>query len=62
MTEPVGVGLGPRNRIAEATRQTVLDAAALLQVRRSEAAAMLSRGEARGAEIGPTTARCSTAG
>ncbi|HEU4811176.1 MAG TPA: helix-turn-helix transcriptional regulator [Nocardioides sp.] len=51
MTANVGVGLGPRNRIAEDTRQAVLDAAALLQLRRRDAAAMLSRGEDPGGEI-----------
>ncbi|GAB3765760.1 hypothetical protein GCM10027600_14780 [Nocardioides ginsengisegetis] len=45
MTSDVGEGLGPRNRIDEAARQAVLDAAALLQVRRSQVAAALSRGE-----------------
>lgn len=50
MTGSVGVCLGP-TRISEDTRQTVLDAAALLQLRRSEAAAMLARGKAPGGEI-----------
>jgi DNA-binding CsgD family transcriptional regulator len=36
----VGVGLGPRNGIPEVARQAVLDAAAVLQVRRSELAAV----------------------
>jgi hypothetical protein len=34
----IGVGLGPRNRIHEAARQAVLDAAAELQVRRRRVA------------------------
>jgi len=42
----VGTGLGPRNRISEVARQAVLDAAAVLQVRRSEVAAMAARGKA----------------
>jgi DNA-binding NarL/FixJ family response regulator len=41
----VGVGLGPRNRIHESDRQAVLDAAATLQLRRSEIAARVARGE-----------------
>ena len=41
----VGVGPGPLSRIPEAARQAVLDAAAVLQVRRSEAAAQVARGE-----------------
>lgn len=45
MTSEVGVGLGPRNRIGEAARQAVLDAAAVLQVRRSQVAAALAAGE-----------------
>jgi len=36
----------PRNRIPEMTRQAVLDAAAVLQVRRSEAAPLALRGDA----------------
>lgn len=47
----VGVGLGPRNRIPEAARQAVLDAAAVLQVRRSEVAALAGRGEAPDVDI-----------
>ncbi|WP_395656849.1 response regulator transcription factor [Nocardioides sp.] len=41
----VGVGLGPRNRIREDERQRVLDAAARLQLHRSELAAAVARGE-----------------
>ena len=41
----VGVGPGPLSRIPEAARQAVLDAAAVLQVRRSEAAAQVACGE-----------------
>ncbi|MCB0894221.1 MAG: helix-turn-helix transcriptional regulator [Nocardioides sp.] len=41
---PVGVGLGPRNRIHEGDRQKVLDAAARLQIHRSELAAAVERG------------------
>lgn len=51
MVEKVGVGLGPRSPIPEERRQAALDAAAVLQVRRSEVASMLGRGEACGAEI-----------
>lgn len=47
----VGVGVGPRNQIPEAARQDVLDAAALLQVRRSEVAAMAARGEVPGVDV-----------
>lgn len=46
-----GVGLGPRNRISEAARQEVLDAAAVLQVRRSEVAARAARGDLNGVEL-----------
>lgn len=45
MVEKIGVGLGPRNRIPEMRRQEALDAAAILQMRRSELAARLARGE-----------------
>src|SRR6476619_1568749 len=38
-----GGGLGPRHGIPEAARQAVLDAAAVLQVRRSETAALLAQ-------------------
>jgi DNA-binding CsgD family transcriptional regulator len=48
---PVGVGLGPRNRIPEAARQAVLDAAAVLQVRRSELAAAAARGKVPGVVV-----------
>jgi DNA-binding CsgD family transcriptional regulator/DNA-binding transcriptional ArsR family regulator len=51
MMENVGVGLGPRSPIPEERRQAALDAAAVLQVRRSEIASMLARGEECGAEI-----------
>ncbi|MDI6911447.1 helix-turn-helix transcriptional regulator [Nocardioides sp.] len=51
MVEQVGVGIGPHSRIREAQRQAALDAAAALQVRRSEVAAALARGESRGAEV-----------
>lgn len=43
--------LGPRHGIPEADRQAVLDAAAVLQVRRSETAALLGRRELPDAEI-----------
>jgi DNA-binding CsgD family transcriptional regulator len=42
---PVGVGLGPATLMSPQSVQAVLDAAALLQVRRSEAAALAARGE-----------------
>lgn len=42
---PVGVGSGPSNRLAPELHQAALDAAAHLQVRRSEAAALAARGE-----------------
>lgn len=51
MVEQVGVGLGPRSRIREAHRQAALDAAAALQVRRSEIAAALTRGQRCGAHV-----------
>lgn len=51
MGEQVGVGLGPRSRIREASRQAALDAAAALQVRRSEIAASLEGGDRRGAKV-----------
>ena len=41
----------PANRIKESARQRVLDAAALLQVRRSKIAAQLAAGDCAGAEI-----------
>ena len=44
----------PRNRVPESARQAVLDAAAVLQVRRSEAAALVSSGT-------PPTSRSSRA-
>ncbi|MDF1604273.1 helix-turn-helix transcriptional regulator [Nocardioides sp. YIM 152315] len=47
----VGVGLGPRNPMPESVRQTVLDAAAALQMRRTETAAALRRGGAADAEV-----------
>lgn len=47
----VGVGLGPRNRINEADRQAALDAAAVLQLHRSEIAARAARGESAEVEI-----------
>lgn len=42
---PVGVGLGPATSMSPQSVQAVLDAAALLQVRRSEAAALAERDE-----------------
>ena len=42
---PVGIGLGPATRMSPGSVQAVLDAAALLQMRRSEAAALAERGE-----------------
>lgn len=47
----IGVGLGPRNQITEEQRQTVLDAAAVLQLRRSEVAAQLAGGDLPGAQV-----------
>lgn len=47
----VGVGVGPRNQIPEEARQAVLDAAALLQVRRTEVAAMAARTEVPGVDV-----------
>ena len=41
----------PRNRVPESARQAVLDAAAVLQVRRSEAAALVSSGTAPDIEV-----------
>ena len=46
-----GGGLGPRHGIPEAARQAVLDAAAVLQVRRSETAALLAQRPLPDAEI-----------
>jgi len=52
-----GVGLGPIHRIPESARQEVLDAAAVLQVRRSETAARAARGDLTDLEvIGPGVA------
>jgi DNA-binding CsgD family transcriptional regulator len=48
---PVGVGNGPSTRLSGAAVQAVLDAAAAMQVRRSEAAAQASRGELTGGEV-----------
>jgi len=48
----VGVGLGPRNRIREDERQRVLDAAARLQLQRSDLAAAVARGEQRELVVG----------
>jgi DNA-binding CsgD family transcriptional regulator len=48
---PVGVGMGPSTRLNSEAVQTVLDAAAMLQVRRSEAAVLAARGELPGGEI-----------
>lgn len=47
----IGIGLGPRNRITELARQDVLDAAAELQIRRSQVAAILARGGTTDGEI-----------
>ena len=44
-------GHGPRHGIPEADRQAVLDAAAVLQVRRSETAALVARRELPDVEI-----------
>ena len=51
MVDRIGVGLGPRNSIREDQRQAALDAAAVLQVRRSELAAAVAAGHASGAEV-----------
>lgn len=48
---PVGVGLGPRDHIPHAAREATLDAAAVLQVRRSELATRVAEGRVVGAEI-----------
>ncbi|MBZ5737987.1 helix-turn-helix transcriptional regulator [Nocardioides mangrovi] len=48
---PVGVGQGPGSRIPSSARQAVLDAAAVLQVRRTEAAAEAARGRLAEGEI-----------
>jgi len=48
---PTGVGLGPMTRMSMDSIQAVLDAAAALQVRRSEAAAQAARGELVGGEV-----------
>lgn len=48
---PAGVGLGPMTRMSMDAIQAVLDAAAALQVRRSEAAALAARGELRNGEV-----------
>jgi DNA-binding CsgD family transcriptional regulator len=48
---PLGVGLGPMTRMSVEAIQTVLDAAAALQVRRSEAAALAAKGELTGGEV-----------
>ena len=49
--DKVGVGLGPRCRISEESRQAALDAAAALQIRRSELASMVARGESCDARV-----------
>lgn len=46
-----GGGVGPRHCIPEADRQAVLDAAAVLQVRRSETAALVAQRALPGVEI-----------
>jgi DNA-binding CsgD family transcriptional regulator len=48
---PLRVGLGPANRISAEAAQAVLDAAAALQVRRTEAAVVAARGELTGGEV-----------
>lgn len=48
---PTGVGMGPMTRMSMDAMQAVLDAAAALQVRRSEAAAQAARGELTGGEV-----------
>lgn len=48
---PVGVGLGPANRMSSEAIQAVLDAAAVLQMRRTEAAALAARGELADGEV-----------
>lgn len=48
---PLNVGLGPGSSITPAARQAVLDAAAVLQMRRSEIAAAAVRGDLRDTEI-----------
>ncbi|WP_296601618.1 helix-turn-helix transcriptional regulator [Nocardioides sp.] len=51
MVDEVGFTHGPRSRITEERRQAALDAAAVLQLRRSEIAACLARGEPCEAEV-----------
>lgn len=53
VVDNIGVGLGPRNGIPEERRQAALDAAAVLQVRRSEIAATLAGGGHPGAQVVP---------
>ncbi|GAA4706614.1 hypothetical protein GCM10023349_26030 [Nocardioides conyzicola] len=48
---PTGVGMGPMTLMSMDAIQAVLDAAAALQVRRSEAAAQAARGELTGGEV-----------
>jgi DNA-binding CsgD family transcriptional regulator len=48
---PVNVGQGPGSTITPAARQAVLDAAAVLQMRRSEIAGQAARGELRDVEV-----------
>ncbi|CAI9401919.1 helix-turn-helix transcriptional regulator [Nocardioides sp. T2.26MG-1] len=51
MVDEIGSASRPRSRITAESRQTVLDAAAVLQMRRSELAGRLACGEARGARV-----------
>ncbi len=51
MENEIGVTHGPRCRITEDRRQAALDAAAVLQIRRSEIAAALGRGVPCGARV-----------
>jgi len=48
---PLGVGNGPSTRLSPQAVQTVLDTAAVLQVRRSEAAALAAKGELTDGEV-----------
>jgi DNA-binding CsgD family transcriptional regulator len=50
-SDRASTGITPRERIPEAHRQAVLDAAALLQVRRTETAAALTEGRPVDAEV-----------
>ncbi len=51
MEQTLSLGLGPSCPIGEPGRQEVLDAAAVLQLRRAELASAMTKGPVRGAEI-----------